>query len=54
MPFALVVVWFFTSTRSPATTLTPSMVCAADSVMLAVVAAFTDCLWSMPWATLST
>ena len=40
MPFWLAVVWFFTSTRSPATTETPSMVCAPDRVMFAVVAAW--------------
>ena len=54
MPFWLPVLWFFTSTRSPATTDTPSMVCAPLSVMFAVVAARTDGFQRRPFSRLST
>ncbi|ESZ21400.1 hypothetical protein [Mesorhizobium sp. L48C026A00] len=51
MPFWAGVLWFLTSTRWPAMTLTPSMVCAPERVMLAVVAARTLGLTSRPAAT---
>jgi hypothetical protein len=48
MPFSGVDDWSFTSTRSPAETETPSMVCVPDRVMLPVVATLTLGLASSP------
>src|SRR5258708_4349433 len=48
MPFCDAVVWFLTSTRSELLpTETPSMVCAPDSVMFAVVATRQGALMAM-------
>ena len=48
MPLVVASVWFFTSTRLPATTATPSMVCKPDNVMLPVVATSTGALTATP------
>ena len=50
MPFCDVVDWLLTNTRSPATTVTPSMVCKPDNVMFVVVAQTTGCFHDRPAA----
>jgi len=51
MPFCEAVVWFLTSTRSPARSVTPSMVWRPESVMVSMVATRTVSLTGPPACT---